>query len=220
MTMAQQLIVEGKDGIFISVLCKKCGLEKPEGYADDQKFKKEFINEAGGYDNAIKALKEALDNPSLQNIGIVVDADELGPAARWDAVKAVLSQKIPDIQLPSDPDPFGTVVRHNNNLVVGIWIMPDNQQIGYLEHFIERLIPAEQDAIRRHANDKVEELSSLNLQRFTDPKKQKAMLHTWLAWQQQPGSPFGTALNEGYLDHEAELARHFVEWFKTVFILS
>lgn len=45
-------------------------------------------------------------------------------------------------------------------------------------------------------------------------------MHTWLAWQEHPGMPFGTAMDIGFLDHQAGLAQRFTAWFTQVFTLS
>lgn len=74
--MAQQLIVEGSDGIVIANICKKRRLPPPKGYANEQKFVEEFMVASGGYAQALTAFRDALDNSNLNRIGIVVDADE------------------------------------------------------------------------------------------------------------------------------------------------
>lgn len=42
-------------------------------------------------------------------------------------------------------------------------------------------------------------------------------IHTWLAWQEEPGKPFGIALKAGYFDHQSPAADHFVDWFTQTF---
>lgn len=45
----------------------------------------------------------------------------------------------------------------------------------------------------------------------------KAVLHTWLAWQEEPGLPYGTAIRARYFRHDSEVAECFVRWFRRVF---
>ena len=45
----------------------------------------------------------------------------------------------------------------------------------------------------------------------------KAVLHAWLAWQQRPGRPYGTAITARYIGHDSPAALRFVEWFQRVF---
>ena len=45
----------------------------------------------------------------------------------------------------------------------------------------------------------------------------KAVLHTWLAWQEEPGLPYGTAIRARYFRHDSPVAECFVRWFRRVF---
>ena len=45
----------------------------------------------------------------------------------------------------------------------------------------------------------------------------KAVLHTWLAWQEEPGLPYGTAIRAAVFRHDSEVAECFVRWFRRVF---
>jgi len=45
----------------------------------------------------------------------------------------------------------------------------------------------------------------------------KAILHAWLAWQSNPGCPYGTAITAHYFAHNAELAMRFVDWYARLF---
>lgn len=43
-------------------------------------------------------------------------------------------------------------------------------------------------------------------------------LHTWLAWQERPGIPFGTALEAQVFRHDTEDALRFISWFNRLFV--
>ena len=45
----------------------------------------------------------------------------------------------------------------------------------------------------------------------------KGVLYTWLAWRDQPGLPFGTALTARIFAHDSAAALAFVGWFKKLF---
>jgi len=89
--MAQRLIVEGNDAIALAVLCQKKGLPLPVGYESPSKFQQEFVKSAGGYDRALEALRDSLDNANLTNIGIIVDANDQEPEARRASIRGVLA---------------------------------------------------------------------------------------------------------------------------------
>jgi hypothetical protein len=186
--MAQQLIVEGNDAIAIANLLKKRNLPPPEGYFEPKKFENEFVKRAGGVDKITKIVKEALRNPSLTNIGIILDANDVGAKNRWESLKSLLSGKIEEIALETIQN-YGTgKIIKDGNLTIGIWIMPDNQNAGYLEHFLAKLIPAS-DKTWNFAQETIATLTLSGFQAFSDAKTQKALLHTWLAWQKNPVDP-------------------------------
>jgi hypothetical protein len=45
----------------------------------------------------------------------------------------------------------------------------------------------------------------------------KARLHTWLAWQEEPGKPIGQAITKRFLDPEATEAQAFLDWLRRLF---
>lgn len=166
-------------------------------------------------------LIEELDSPSVTNIGIVVDANQVGAPARISMVQEIVERKM-GINLAERmaPSPAGCTVQVLENLRIGVWVMPDNENIGYLEHFIEKLIP-EKDPHWQFVNQKIEELENIDdLCRFSPLKKQKALVHTYLSWQENPGLSFGTAVKSNVLSVDCPAADNFVQWFQNAFILE
>ena len=53
--------------------------------------------------------------------------------------------------------------------------------------------------------------------RFGDLAKPKALIHTWLAWQKYPGTPFGTAITARFLDPDVAQVDVLVSWLKRLF---
>ena len=215
--MAQLLIVEGNDAIAIANLCIKRRLPPPKGYETKEKFRDQFVKSAGSYDKALIALEQSLDRTDLQNIGIIVDANDKGPQARLDAILAIIRKKIsyPDLNQVTISE-GGTVLEASGLPKIGIWIMPDNFQNGYLEHFLCTLVP-ENDEIFQLAAQTIENLTTLPFCKFSGVKAQKALLHTWLAWQESPGAPPGAAIERGFLRADLINADHFITWISRVF---
>lgn len=91
--------------------------------------------------------------------------------------------------------------------------MPDNAQGGMLEDFLLRLIPRT-DVLLAHAQQTV---ATLPEQRFAAAHRAKAEIHTWLAWQEHPGTPLGLALRRRYLDADHALAQRFHDWLVALF---
>ena len=216
--MAQRLIVEGNDGIALAVLCRKRRLPLPLGY-EPENFKKFVIN-SGGYTKALFVLKESLDDPTLTNIGIIVDANDVGASARWQTIRRILAEKYAETSLLQADQQIGSKIVQEENLPkIGVWIMPDNQSAGYLEHFLAGLIP-ENDSLWIHATDTVKNLQQENFNELTSAKIGKAYLHTWLAWKREPGKPFGQAVDADYFDANAASVQPFLDWFRLTFILN
>ncbi|MFN3648665.1 MAG: DUF3226 domain-containing protein [Armatimonadota bacterium] len=53
--------------------------------------------------------------------------------------------------------------------------------------------------------------------RFSEPRLRKAELHTWLAWQEEPGQPFGTSITARVLDGDRPQAREFIGWLRRLY---
>ncbi|MBP6825707.1 MAG: hypothetical protein KA165_04010 [Saprospiraceae bacterium] len=218
--MSQILIVEGNDAIVLSNLCRIRRLPPPTGYASQEKFRSEFVKNAGGFDNSLFDFSEALKKNDYTNIGLIIDANDKGAAGRWASVKSILSAHFSAETLNVlAPKPEGIIVQETGLPTVGIWIMPDNEAVGYLEHFVAAMIPVG-DEVWEYANGAVNELEKEKYCRFKPVKKQKALLHTWLAWQEEPGKPFGTALEFKYFDAHASAVQPFLDWMKNTFRLG
>lgn len=173
---------------------------------------------AGGKEKALFALKELLDQPAIERIGLVIDANDVGPKNRWATIKTILDAYFEESTLQNAaPNPSGIVLEAASLPLVGIWIMPDNTSNGYLEHFLAETIPSG-DKLWDYSEGVLTDLKNKSLQQFSLPKAQKARLYTWLAWQKSPGLPFGTAAQSGYFDANAPVVNHFAEWFGRVFV--
>jgi len=100
---------------------------------------------------------------------------------------------------------------------VGIWIMPDNKRDGKLENFLSTLVPVN-DQCWDYAGKASTHAKQLGA-KFPDKECLKAKIHTWLAWQETPGLPFGTAMTATYFRHDSPEALKFTEWFRRLFLL-
>ncbi len=161
-----------------------------------------------------------------RNIGFIIDIDQT-PQNRWEQIRGQLqdpllthlSQSI-DRKFPASPKPEGTIIHIQEiNARVGFWLMPDNQlEMGKLEHLLDTLI-ADGDPLRAFAEKSTGESVSYGA-KFPKKDQIKAMLHTWLAWQEKPGLPYGTAINAKYFATHSPAAQLFVTWCKTLFSLQ
>jgi len=161
----------------------------------------------------LESLSVQLKQSGLEVLGILVDADS-DLNARWQSLRGILTQA--GYSLPQMPDLGGTILREVDRPSIGIWLMPDNQLPGMLEDFAARLIsPA--DPLWPRAQSVVDQIPQPE-RLFPVERTAKAKLHTWLAWQEEPGKPIGLAITTRYLDPNATQAAEFINWLQALFV--
>jgi hypothetical protein len=96
---------------------------------------------------------------------------------------------------------------------IGVWIMPDNLSDGTIEHFLRGLVDAG-DVLLPFAESSTRGAKDQHQAPFGEKDFQKATLASWLAWQDPPGLPYGTALKRECFRHDTETALRFVDWVK------
>lgn len=173
------------------------------------------IKPLGGYPELRRRLPRELQISSrLLRAGIVVDAND-DVSDRWDSLRTRIVESGGEELPPAlSPDGWVGIVRlADRSPVVGAWLMPDNQNPGALEEFAQRLMPPD-DPLWEYAGHCI---GSLPERRFAESHLNKARVHTWLAWQEEPGKPIGQAITKGFLNPQAQTARNFVAWVRRLF---
>lgn len=147
-------------------------------------------------------------------VGIVADANASLRESWREARRALRKAGVDDPPTSISAEGFiGQSVRYDTP--VGVWLMPDNEREGTIETFIETLI-APDDALLAHARASTHE-ARLRGAPFKETHFAKAALHTWLAWQQEPGLPYGSAVRARFLEADSETAQRFVAWFRRLY---
>ncbi len=171
--------------------------------------------EKGGIDNVLKATQGFLAAQNVERLGIVIDADD-NLSNQWKKVSSLL-EKFGYGNIPPHPNPNGTIIEQENRLKFGVWIMPDNKiESGYLETFLTYLIP-ENSKCWEHAKNSVAALEEKPFVRTNVDHTTKAEIHTFLAWQEKPGKPFGQSITAKYLETDNPQCQQFVGWLKRLF---
>lgn len=200
------LLVEGKDDkhVFYALL-NHHGIPRTILIKDKQ-----------GIDNLLDTLEVELLASELKQLGVVVDAD-VDLNARWQSLTAILRNS-GYTKIPTSPDTEGTIIVEDDRPVVGIWIMPDNSVPGMLENFVKFLVPQNDRLWDRVilCIDSIPEAERL----FRTQHLIKAQLHTWLAWQQEPGSPLGLSITKRYLEADALHAQQLMGWIRRLFSIN
>ncbi len=166
--------------------------------------------EAGSIGELKNEFQAKLVSSEIKLLGIVVDADS-DLQARWDSLRNIMISAGYN-SVPMMPDVNGTIVKQQEKITVGIWLMPDNILPGMIEDFIKFLVP-EDDVLWPLAEDVVQRVIETD-QKFRPSYKSKAHLHTWLAWQEEPGSPMGQAITKRYLNADEIHAQKLIAWIR------
>jgi hypothetical protein len=175
------------------------------------------IHQCNGEDGVLKRFNALIlsppdsERPSV--IGVVLDADTARVEDRWRQFYSRLLKYGYD--LPAEPDPNGTVIEKVDQYPrVGLWLMPDNKTIGMLEDFLLKTVTPAGVEVARQAVDLAQ---SRGVATFRNPHYSKALIHTFLSWQDEPGYPLGLAVTAKVLSAECEISNLFVSWLRKLF---
>jgi len=180
------------------------------------------IKNCDGLDKLLRLFLTAVQTRTHEGvIGVIVDADDF-LSERWQTLRGILRGQGYE-NLPSDPNPKGTILTDEDEELpkIGIWLMPNNRTAGTIEDFVRFLVP-DNDDLLPVAEKKVDKLISAGKNRFAIAQKSKAVIHTWLAWQERPGTLLGNAVTYRFVKTQDYLlddgkASLFVEWLKKLF---
>ncbi len=198
----RRLFVEGlRDVSFIAELCSRHGSE----------INRNEIEHGGSLDEALARFGVAIKAGSYDAVGLIIDADSDARRA-WAKAKG----RLKDFRkLPNQPPGDGYCGEANGRRV-GIWIMPDNAAAGNMERLAAYMVP-QGDELMPVAQRVVAELPLPR--RFKPADSPKAEIHTWLAWQREPGLTIGGAVRSRYLDANCPEAILFVRWIKSLYAI-
>ncbi len=207
MAQSRLMLVEGTDDKHVVY-----------NLSEKNRFYPEFeVSQEGGVPKLLKefGIRLKVKEPGLERLGLLIDADDqLG--TKWNSVKAILI-KAGFSSVPSEPDSNGTVIEPPNAFLprVGIWLMPDNVRPGMLEDFLIELVPPE-DSLWKYTQTVVDGIPATD-RRFREQHLIKAYVHTWLAWQEQPGIPMGKAIGLGFFASTNPLVVRFLVWLTRLY---
>jgi hypothetical protein len=199
----KKLLVEGKDDQHVILaLCQQ--------FKISENFE---IIDCEGIEKLNNQIPVRFKQSGIEVLGIIIDADtEI--KNRWNSLKDTLSLQgfiVPN-ELPSN----GLILENSLNVKVGVWIMPNNDLNGMLEDFISFLIP-KNDMLFPIVNSAVNDIESKQLNKYSPLHKSKAIIHTWLAWQEVPGTPMGLSITKRYLSTDENNCLLLMDWINKLF---
>jgi hypothetical protein len=198
------LLVEGdNDCHVVMALCKAHNV--PETFG---------IYQCGSDVGVLKRLNALIIRPNPpQVIGVILDADKPSIASRWDSIKDKIKHY--SYTFPTTPNADGTVVEGVlDKPKLGFWLMPNNQDLGMLEDFCAELAEPTSLAFAREC---VEQAHQRNATTFKQVHRSKAVIHTYLAWHDEPGYPLGKAITRQALRPHTDVAVRFTNWLIHLF---
>ena len=198
------LLVEGKnDCHVILALCETHKIPETFGIYDCESDTKLLLR--------LNALILQPDMPEI--IGIVMDADKPDVMGRWQSIQSKI--KAHQYLFPEFPNESGTILAENPGKPrLGIWLMPNNQDSGMLEDFLAKM--ARPEAIAAAYNC-VNMAKAKGVSSFKEAHYSKAVIHTYLAWQDEPGKTLGQSVTSEALKPHTEIAEKFTDWLKRLF---
>ena len=163
---------------------------------------------------AVPVQRKATDEGDI--VGVVMDAD-VPIRTRWWAMRDIfVNAGYQDV--PDEPIPDGTILEAPAGMLLpraGLWLMPDNRTNGILEDFLKFLVP-QPSTLFEHVKSCVAAIPDLD-RLFKPVKEPKAVLHTWLAGQKEPGLPHGTSISARFLDANVSQVDVLVACLKRLF---
>lgn len=149
-------------------------------------------------------------------IGVIIDADQ-DVSSSWASIKSVIDSTN-NYVAPMDIPLGGLILKPSvpDNPKVGVWIMPNNSNRGMLEDFMKEMIPQDDNLVGIVSNT-LDDLESKGLQRYKAVHRSKAWIHTYLAWQDEPGNTLATAVDQNVLNPRAAIVKSFADWMRLLF---
>lgn len=198
-----KLLVEGNDDQHVIwALCEKYSITKNFDVID-----------CNGFNSLLNQIPVRLKQSDIRVLGIIVDAD-LDFQSRWTFLRNQILKL--NFEIPESIPKNGLIVENTSNLRLGLWIMPDNNLNGMLEDFLNFLIPKE-DKLQKIAVNTLKKIEESQNNLYPIQHRTKALIHTWLSWQESPGTPFGLSITKKYLSVDEPSCRIFTNWIRQLF---
>lgn len=154
-----------------------------------------------------------------EHVGFVLDYDAKAKN-RWAQIKDAM--KGAGVVLKDADVKKSGIIKEIDGARVGIWIMPyPGAKRGKLEDFLRALIPEDNPLLPKASAFVADVAKTVPAEdRFRDVDIEKAEMYAWLAVQEQPGNPYGTAIRARMFMANRPLAVAFVKWMVELYGLK
>lgn len=211
-----RLHVEGKDDLYvIAGLLERHGIDMSEGKRPLKIQDHDSDDPLRSGDTVVlDVMTETIRNATDRPVAFVLDIDAK-TTDRWAKVSAALKAAglSPPLKCPNDGY-VGQVP--NYPYPCGVWLMPDCQtDHSKLEHLLKTLVPPG-DSLWKHSEESTDQ-SRKHQSSYRETDRIKAIVHCWLAWQKDPGVPFGIAIKAKFFGIDSPEAQAFLRWLGRVY---
>jgi len=171
------------------------------------------IIDCEGLNNLLEQIPIRFKQSDVETIGVIIDADQ-DLQTRYSSLKNILSKQ--GFILPEQIDKKGLIETNVENKTIGLWIMPNNLLNGMLEDFISFLVPKE-DKLMPEVKSFLLHIEAQQLNKYFLTHESKALIHSWLALQEDPGTPLGLAITKRYLTTNQETCVNLIKWLSVLY---
>ena len=219
--MIKHLIVEAEsDKSFIQAFLRheKLNLQLNIDVATPQDFESTAYTTKQAVFQQLPRLVKLLETGQVSHIGILVDMD-------FTDKTDIKSQNLQQISERLNPLGFHQRQQQNDNLgfyfensdydnPIGVWLMPNNQNEGYLETWVKMAMSSDQQS---HFTQIENFIQSLGTSHFKNPviAMDKARIFTWLSTQTKPTQDLSKSLE--LIAAKNPVYQNFKHWLVTTF---
>lgn len=185
------------------------------------------IHECGNDNKVLESLSARLvaTEPKQKILGLVLDSDihgispELVIQARLDQLKYRVNQyydvptQFPEAGLILEPRQERPDAARLPKL--GVWLMPDNRVYGMFEDLLRDSLA---ESVRTYTENVVSQAKADLIARYRDTHKSKAVIRTYMAWQDPPDIQYlGLAIKNRVFPELEAKCKSFVSWLETLY---
>lgn len=219
--MIKHLIVEAEsDKSFIQAFLRheKLNLQLNIDVATPQDFEPTAYTTKQAVFQQLPRLVKLLETGQVSHIGILVDMD-------FTDKTDIKTQNLRQISERLNPLGFHQRQQQNNNSgfyfensdydnPIGVWLMPNNQDEGYLETWVKMAMSSDQQS---HFTQIENFIQSLGTSHFKNPvtAMDKARIFTWLSTQTKPTQDLSKSLE--LIAAKNPVYQNFKHWLVTTF---
>ncbi|MCK5536764.1 MAG: hypothetical protein KAI79_08045 [Bacteroidales bacterium] len=199
--------------------------EKQQDLNENNKLFDFAIYPAGSDGELVKMIVPLLKSEeSIHTLAFILDADKNKGKNNDINIKSRLQQiahkfqKYPNYNEKFNKmNPDGLIIPKEEELPkIGLWLMPNNTEQGMLEDFLMEMVDFPNKCIK-FAEDCVACAVDENCTSFKKPHFSKAVIHTYLSWQDEPGDALALSIKQEKLNVNSPIAKKFLNWLIKVF---